>query len=291
EGNSSQTGLDENSDANLSIKNFYNDNWGIIWNITANGTNGTFLGGNYSHYETYSSEWQTLIGNNTCHTNSSGINSTNPCYIDKIGNMIWVRLPHFSGTQPGVTGAVVTASSSSSSSGGGGSGGVTVGGATTTISESQLNEGYTKQLAVRDKIKFNISNASHILELTGATATTATIKVTSEPQIATLNVEENKKFELNGDNKYDLDVRFNSVFLFGNGTYRANITMKFDSSEVTTQDSGVTGGATSGTESGGEGETGMNEERGGSLWWLWISLIIIALAAVTGYIIWKKERR
>ena len=43
------------------------------------------------------------------------------------------------------------------------------------------------------------------------TATTATISVASTPQIATLNVGETKKFELTGDNSYDISVTLVSI--------------------------------------------------------------------------------
>ncbi len=112
QGSTSQTGLNENADVNISIPYFYDENWNVIWNTATNGTNGTLLAGNYSHYSTYSDEWETLMGNNTCITNQSAINSTNPCYIDTTNNRIWIRLPHFSGTQPRIIGNVITATTS-----------------------------------------------------------------------------------------------------------------------------------------------------------------------------------
>jgi len=97
----------------------------VIWNASANGTTGSALAGNNTHYSTYSSQWETLMGQNNCTRNQSELNSTNPCYIDTTNNRIWIRLPHFSGTQPSVTGNVITATSTSdtpaSSSSGGGS--------------------------------------------------------------------------------------------------------------------------------------------------------------------------
>lgn len=122
EGSSSQTGLSESGQVNISIPLFYDENWNVLWNASSNGTSGTNLAGNNSHYSTYSSQWETLMGNNTCITNVSNFNSTNPCYINTTSNRIWIRLPHFSGTQPQVTGAVVTAATSSSSSPGSGGG-------------------------------------------------------------------------------------------------------------------------------------------------------------------------
>ena len=116
EGSSSTTGLDESAEVNISIPLFYDENltgvmdWdNPIWNTTANGTSGGNLAGNHTHFSTFSSDWQTLMGNNTCVTNVSTFNVTNPCYIDKTNNRIWIRLPHFSGTKPNIVGSVITA--------------------------------------------------------------------------------------------------------------------------------------------------------------------------------------
>jgi PGF-pre-PGF domain-containing protein len=113
EGNSSQTGLNESAGVNMSLPLFYDESWNVIWNTSTNGTNATLLAGNYSHYSEHPSEWQTLMDNNTCVTNQSEFNVTNPCYINTTTNRIWVRLPHFSGTSPTITGNVITATPSS----------------------------------------------------------------------------------------------------------------------------------------------------------------------------------
>lgn len=113
EGSTTQTGLNEEADVNMSIPLFYDENWNVIWNSTKNSTNGTLLAGNHSHYLTYFSEWEILMGQNNCTRNQSELNATNPCYINTENNRIWIRLPHFSGTQPSVTGYVLTATPAS----------------------------------------------------------------------------------------------------------------------------------------------------------------------------------
>jgi len=121
------TGLDDSQPVYLQVKTLYDDDWNVIWNITTNGTSGTNLAGNYSHYETYSDDWETLMGNNTCTTgtvtSSAQINASNPCHIDTTNNRIWVRLPHFSGTGPSAAGTIKSSGSSSPGGGGGGGGG------------------------------------------------------------------------------------------------------------------------------------------------------------------------
>ena len=122
EGNTSTTGLNESADVNMSIPVFYDENWNIIWNATNNGTSGTNLAGNQSHYSTYATQWETLMGSKNCTRDKSELNSTKPCYIDTTNNRIWIRLPHFSGTQPSVTGSVVTATAATTTTTSSGSG-------------------------------------------------------------------------------------------------------------------------------------------------------------------------
>ena len=121
EGSTSTSGLNESADVNISIPLLYDEDWNVMWNTSSNGTAGAALAANYTHYEANSAEWETLMGNNTCVTNVSQFNETNPCYIDTTNNRIWIRLPHFSGTGPSVSGSSIIATSNPPSGGGGSS--------------------------------------------------------------------------------------------------------------------------------------------------------------------------
>ncbi|MDP1729494.1 MAG: hypothetical protein Q8L27_04795, partial [archaeon] len=105
-------GLKDNVPVSMSIPVLYDDSWNVIWNVSANGTNSANLAGNYSHYSTYPTAWGNLTTQTTCRTSavviSSMMNETNPCYIDTMNNLIWIRLPHFSGTGPSVNGSSST---------------------------------------------------------------------------------------------------------------------------------------------------------------------------------------
>lgn len=292
EGSSSTTGLNENLPVNLSIPLIYDENWNIIWNVTSNGTDGGNLAGNQSHYSTYSTQWQTLMGNNTCHTNASSINSTHPCYIDTTNNRIWIRLPHFSGTAPTAIGSVITATSSSSSSSSGGGGGTGVGGATHVVSESEFNAGYSRSMLIRDKLKFNVSKESHTLELTGLTTTSATIKVTSTTQTATLSVGEIKKFELTGDNYYDLAVTLDKISVVGSNATRANITIKTDSSEVvSTIPTTTTPEEETPSITGEAVNNEKNSQKGGISFWMIIIPLVIIIAIITFFALRKHDKK
>ena len=121
-GSTSQTGLDESKDINMSIPTFYDESWNTVWSTTNNGTSAAALAGNISHYSKYQSDWAILMSAKNCTRTVSQFNATNPCYVDVDNNNIWIRLPHFSGTGPNVAGGVITATSTDGDgpSGGGG---------------------------------------------------------------------------------------------------------------------------------------------------------------------------
>ena len=110
-------GLDDSNPVNISIPVLYDDNWNVIWNASSNGTDAAHLAANHSHYSAQQAAWAKLLNQTTCGTNQSSINVTNPCYIDASNNRIWIRLPHFSGTGPSVTGAVTAAAAANNGGG------------------------------------------------------------------------------------------------------------------------------------------------------------------------------
>lgn len=75
----------------------------------------------------------------------------------------------------------------------------------------QLSAGYARELFVHDRFKFAMENETHYVVLLKVTATTVTIGILSEVQQATLTVGELKKFEITGDEYYDLSVELNSI--------------------------------------------------------------------------------
>ncbi len=229
EGSTSVTGLNESSDINLSIPNFYgqnangNMNWTTpIWS-SSNGTNASAFAGNYSHYSTYQNDWQVLMQSKNCTKTFGEFNRTNPCYIDTTNNRIWIRLPHFSGTAPSATGNIVTAtSSSSSSSGGGGSGsGTSFWINTQSVTAKQFEEGYTQVFAKKYRLQVSVEKKFHYVGVIDLTATTATINVSSKSFQETFKIGDEKKFDVNEDRYYDISVKLNSI-----SNNKANVTIK-----------------------------------------------------------------
>jgi len=286
EGTSSASGLNESNDVNISIPNLYDDDWNVIWNATTNGTNGSALAGNFSHYNSYQSDWENLLGQINCTTNVSVLNTTNPCFINKTSNRIWIRLPHFSGTGPDVAGDSVVASSSDSGSSGGTS---TTSYWTMTYSpkSSELKEGYNKKVGVKKRVKVIVAtssgNETHHVGVVAVTSNSVTINVSSTIQQAVLIVGDTKKFDVTDDNYYDLSVTLNSV----SGT-NADLTIKSIKEEMPAQavdDTTGSSNATSDDQKGG-GEADEDEESPG-----WVLIIIIIIALMVGVIVyWVKNK-
>ena len=220
------SGLNDSAAVSISIPVLYDDNWNVIWNVTANGTSPSALAGNFSHYSTYSSAWGNLTSSKTCTngtlTSSNQINETNPCYIDTTNNRIWIRLPHFSGAGPRVSGSTVSTTEAAAATSSGGSGTTSIFWTNSQgLTNTQFANGYTKEYSQKHRATFTIGTVSHSMGVISLTSTTATINVSSVPQQKTLSVGDEWKVEVTGDNSYDVLVKLNSI-----ANNKANITTK-----------------------------------------------------------------
>ena len=79
------------------------------------------------------------------------------------------------------------------------------------ILNSTLEQGSKQIVGIGDKMKFNLSNESHQIEIKNLTNTSIKITVSSTPQEATILIGAEKKFELDGDSYNDLYVKLNSI--------------------------------------------------------------------------------
>ncbi len=293
EGSSSQTGLNESADVNISVTSFYDDNWNPIW-ASSNGTNASALAGNYSHYSTHQNEWQILMNGVNCSKTNPQLNATNPCYINTTSNKIWIRIPHFSGTAPTVIGSLITSVSSSdggetpSSSGGDGT---TTSFWTSTYVYDDKNldekEPLTREFSVKHRAKIKINNEIHYVGVVNLTETTATINVTSEPQQAVLSIGEEKKFELTNDTYYDISVKLNSI-----SDNKANLTIIGIHEEIPEEEKApVTGEEIKEGEEEKKEEKEVIIEKGKNLVWI-VTIVVIALLIIiaVAFLIYKKKK-
>ena len=288
-GSSSQTGLNETGAVNMSIPLFYDDNWGIIWNSTANGTDAGALAGNNSHYLARQGEWANLLNQSTCVTNNITsydlINSTSPCHIDTANNKIWVRLPHFSGTGPKITGNLVTAASttsSSSSSSSSSEGGTSPSFWTNTFAydnkEFSEQAPLTREFSVKHRTKLKIAGEAHYLGIVELTETRATINVSSTPQQKNISIGEEWKVDVNDNEIYDLLVRLNSI-----RENKANITILSINEKVSIVDD---------EEDVSQPPTPKVDEIERSKYntWLYVSIVLI-IVVILFWIAYKKSNR
>ncbi|HRZ85846.1 MAG TPA: carboxypeptidase-like regulatory domain-containing protein [Candidatus Paceibacterota bacterium] len=294
-GSSSATGLNESAPVNITIPVFYDEGWTTpIWNAT-NGTNASALAANFSHYSGRTSEWQTLMGLVNCTTNVSEFNSTDPCYLDVSNDKIWLRLPHFSGTEPSVSGGVITATSTSTTTTtttGGGSGAPTSEWIVPFyVSESNFKSGYTQNLGLKYAFNFKVGNETHYVGVINISVDSVKIKVTSTPQEAVMKVGEVKSFDVNSDGVYDVKVSINSI---ENNKARVNIIFTNESvpvvaAQVNTDVTGqVTNEEVEKTDDSVEIKEGINK---GIILWISIIVLIVVLGLIVVLLIKSKNNK
>src|SRR3989344_609224 len=144
------------------------------------------------------------------------------------------------------------------------------------LNGSELNLGQAlKELKTNYRITFNVSGLGHYLGITNITNTSVTVEVASTPQTATLSVGETKKFEITGDNNYDISVTLVSI---SNG--QANITMKSISEPVVTTTPQATGNETA--PPAAEGTSGRT---------LWIIIVVVVVVLIVIFAIYLFKRK
>ena len=120
EASQSQTGFNESADINLSIPYLYDDNWNVIWNQSA-GDNTTNISNNdtLKDFRDYlNSEYEAYLNGTKVTCNESDVNLTaGLCYKDTTNNMLWFRIPHFSGIGPENEGDILKADGESCTTG------------------------------------------------------------------------------------------------------------------------------------------------------------------------------
>jgi hypothetical protein len=188
----------------------------------------------------------------------------------------------------------------STSSGGGGGGTSTL---TYVLTAEQLSSGFTKLMAKNERLKFAINNVNHYLTINSVSTDSATITVNSTSQTLTLNVGENKNFELTDDNYYDINVKLVRINSNKSEIYIKAIKEEIKkSSETKTDTETITGNAVTTQQ---DRTTNQNEQREtnqetGSLaetsskgfGYIWIILLVLIIIIIVVIIIlFIKKRR
>lgn len=168
---------------------------------------------------------------------------------------------------------------SACSSGGSSSGGVVTATWTNTyaISDEQFEQGYTKELGVKNRVKVRVTGSggaieTHYVGVKEITETVATIEITSDPVEVKLEIGEDAKVDVTEDGYYDIYVKLNSIT-----SGKADITVQKISEEIPEGEEAVT---TTGEIVEEEEVPAVEEEK--DLMWLWVLIGILILAAVIG---------
>lgn len=175
------------------------------------------------------------------------------------------------------------ATSSCGSVAGGTTGGAAARATTYSVTETQLEEGYTKQLKSYDKVKVTIEDEEHTVEVGEITSSTASITISSTPQTATLAIEDTRRFDVTDDGFYDLQVTLNSI-----ASSKADITVKSIHEEITPE---TVEDEEEKEEAAEEIKTGEIEEEKQQNIWIIVVVVIIIIAVVAWYIIKKKRQQ
>lgn len=146
------------------------------------------------------------------------------------------------------------------------------------INDDELKDGFTKQVAVKGRMRFKVNSINHYAGVLELTATTAKIEVASTPQEATLAVGDSRKFNVNNDEYYDVLVTLNSI-----ADNKADLTLKSINELVTEETEAAE------VESEGEEEA---EEKSSMFkkWWFWLIVVLVVIGVWYGLQNKKKEK-
>jgi len=148
---------------------------------------------------------------------------------------------------------------------------------THNIGDEAFEQGVTKELAAKERVKVSVAGGTHYVGVKSVTANSATIEITSDPVSVTLNIGEEAKVDVDNDGIYDIYVKLNSIL---NG--KADVLVQKLSEEVPAGEGSV---STTGEIEEAEPE----EAEGISKTWIWIIIIVIIILIGIGFGI-KKRR-
>lgn len=154
---------------------------------------------------------------------------------------------------------------------------------TYVVTDEQFTEGYTKGIAKNEKMSIKISGITHNIGITALTSTTATISIFSIPQEATLSIGDERRFDVDADNYYEIYVKLNKI-----ESNKADITIKSIYEKV------VTATEETATQEQQKQEAATTQAEGEldskNLTWLWI-VIIVVVVLIAGGIWYYKNRK
>jgi hypothetical protein len=226
-----------------------------FWRLGVNDTDDL----NGTDYEDYASETYAgyVNGSGAICNSSDGNLSSGLCYKDITQDMIWFKIPHFSGINPSISGVATSSGSDDNEEddgdddgGSGGGGGIT----SYTISEASLSNGYKMVFAEGTKASFNLASVAHSVTVDDINReeNKITVTVSSVPQIATLSIGDKKKFDLNADGFYDLLIELRGIRVIVADLTLTSIYEKMPGSEAESNEAGAEEGVVTSPQVTGE---------------------------------------
>lgn len=237
--------INDSAEIRMTIPTLYDENWNAVWNSSRGDTSlnlttsvDDYLG-NSNNRSFNASGYRNFLqsGGVICNSTNGSIVGANPavyCYTDTANNLIYMRVPHFSGVSPSISGSAPSSDSGAvaTTSPGASSGTLTVNTWSNTYVEDDKDFSQkislTKELAAKNRVKIKFNDEIHyvgVLSISGNNQ--ALIQVQSTPINATLSVGGEERFDLNSDGVYDLVVKLNSI---SNG--KASLTMNYIQEDV-----------------------------------------------------------
>ena len=138
-------------------------------------------------------------------------------------------------------------------------------------------------MANKTRIKIKVGGEEHHVGVTELTADTATIEVSSAPQVVSFVIGETKMFEVTEDGFYDLSVTLNSI-----ANNKADITIKPIHEEIPADELA----RLEAERAAAAGETPETpEETSNAKTWIMIVVIVVIIAAIVLFFMSKKKRR
>ena len=136
---------------------------------------------------------------------------------------------------------------------------------THSITETLFEQGYTRELSVKNRIKVQIGTEDHFVGVISISGNQAIIEISSNPVQVTLAAGEDAKVDVTDDGFYDIYVLLNGIT-----NNRADVTIQKIHEVVPEGGTGI--------ETSGEIEGGLLEEGGISVWiWILIAIVVIAI--------------
>ena len=142
--------------------------------------------------------------------------------------------------------------------------------------QNELEEGYQRVLYKNWKISFKVGNESHLFKVENITDSNAKIILSSEVKEATLSIGEERKFDLSGDNYYDVLVKLNSITPAWRN--KANFTIKTIHEKINEKTSSVQNEENKTSE--GAPNEGSKKTNSGWLWVLIVGLVILIFVKI-----------